>query len=113
MKRENNEALSEMPPPKRGSPAAFGAPVWRMRFERSGIRRQRRSAEHAVARHSADDQRRPERISAETALLPNRNPETGQKIYASVAQIATRSARDQFQQEALAAIDKLLGRVPP
>jgi hypothetical protein len=31
MKRENNEALSEMPPPKRGSPASLGAPVWRMR----------------------------------------------------------------------------------
>jgi hypothetical protein len=31
MKRENNEALSEMPPPKRGSPASFDAPVWRMR----------------------------------------------------------------------------------
>jgi hypothetical protein len=37
----------------------------------------------------------------------------GRRIIASVAQIATRSARDQFQRDALAAIDKLDGRGPP
>jgi hypothetical protein len=42
-----------------------------------------------------------------------RHPVTGKKIIASVAQIATRSARDQFQIEALAAIDRLHGRGPP
>jgi hypothetical protein len=39
-----------------------------------------------------------------------RHPETGKKIIASVAQIATRSARDEFQREALAAIDRLHAR---
>jgi hypothetical protein len=39
-----------------------------------------------------------------------RNPETGQKIYASVCQIKTRSEREKFQVEALDAIDRLLGK---
>jgi hypothetical protein len=37
----------------------------------------------------------------------------GRKNHRSVAQIATRSARDQFHRDALAAIDKLDGRGPP
>jgi hypothetical protein len=41
-----------------------------------------------------------------------RHPVTGKKIIANVAQIATSSARDQFQIGALAAID-LHGRGPP